>query len=72
MSPLAAGYLERARIMLNEGNYAGVVDQLRHLETQGVDLSLQDREDFTYLLALALYNRGNPNFDAMLKHFPKD
>lgn len=72
MSPLAAGYLERARIMLNNGNYAGVVDQLRHLETQGVDLSVQDREDFTYLLALALYNRGDADCVDLLRQFAEE
>lgn len=69
LSPLAAGYLGRARIMLSEGNYAGVTDQLRHIETQGVNLSVQDREDFTYLLALALYERGDADCVDLLRDF---
>lgn len=69
MSPLAAGYLERARIMLSEGNFGGVIDQLYHLDTQGVQLSAQDREDFTYLLALALYERGEADCVDRLRDF---
>ncbi len=69
LSPLAAGYLERAEIMIDEGNFAGVIDQLRHLETQGVSLSSQDREDFTYLLALALYQRGDADCVDLLREF---
>lgn len=69
MSPLASGYLERARLMLNEGNYAGTIDQLRHLETQGTYLSVHDKEDFTYLLALALYERGDADCVDMLRDF---
>ena len=69
MSPLAAGYLERARIMLSNGNFAGVIDQLRHIDTQGVDLSSQDREDFTYLLALSLYQRGEADCVDLLREF---
>lgn len=69
MSPLAAGYLERGRIMLREGNYAGVADQLRHLETQGVSLSDRDREDCTYLLALALYEQGDADCVDLLRAF---
>ncbi len=45
LSPLAAGFLERARIMLAEGNYAGVIDQLKHLDTQNVFLPAKERED---------------------------
>lgn len=69
LSPLAAGYLERARLMLSNGNFSGVIDQLRHLDTQGVELSVQDREDFTYLLALALYQRGEADCVDLLRDF---
>ncbi len=69
LSPLAAGYMERARIMMDENNYAGVIDQLRHLDTQGVEMSLQEREDFTYLLAMALYERGDADCVSLLREF---
>jgi len=69
LSPLATGYLERARIMLEEGNYAGVVDQLKHLDTQHVDLQPRDREDCAYLLALALYQRGDADCVDILRDF---
>ena len=58
LSPLAAGYLERAKIMLTGGNYAGVIDQLKHLDTQNIALQPSEREDCAYLLALAMYQRG--------------
>lgn len=69
LSPLAAGYLERARIMLGEGNYAGVIDQLKHLDTQGARLNGTDLEDCTYLLALALYERADADCVDLLREF---
>lgn len=69
LSPLAAGYLERARIMMDEKNYAGVIDQLKHLDTQGTLLDPQEKVDFTYLLALALYERGDADCVDMLREF---
>lgn len=72
LSPLAAGYMERARIMLHEGNYAGVVDQLRHLETQQTLLPAGDREDCAYLLAMALYERGEADCVDMLRDFAEE
>lgn len=72
LSPLASGYLERARIMLSEGNYAGVVDQLKHLDTQGVALQPREKEDCAYLLALALYERGDADCVDILRAFAED
>ena len=69
LSPLASGYLERARVMLSEGNYQGVVDQLRHLETQNVSLQPQEREDCAYFLALAMYERGDADCVDLLRDF---
>lgn len=69
LSPKAAGYMERARIMLDEKNYAGVIDQLKHLNTQGTRLTLQEKEDFTYLLAIALYERGDADCVDLLREF---
>ncbi len=69
LSPLAAGYMERARIMMDEKNYAGVIDQLKHLDTQGSLLDPQEKIDFTYLLALALYERGDADCVDMLRGF---
>lgn len=69
LSPLAAGYVERARLMLSEGNYAGVIDQLKHLDTQGVSLSEQDKEDCTYLLAIAMYERADADCVDLLRNF---
>ncbi len=72
LSPLAAGYLERARIMLDEGNFAGVVDQLKHLDTQNVALRPGEMEDYAYLLALALYSRGDADCVDALRKFAED
>ena len=69
LSPLANGYLERARIMLSDGNYAGVIDQLKHLDTQGVALQPDEREDCAYLLALAMYQRGDADCVDLLREF---
>lgn len=72
LSPLAAGYLERARIMLDEGNYAGVIDQLKHLDTQNVGLQPREKEDCAYLLALALCQRGDADCVDILREFAED
>lgn len=69
LSPLATGYLERARLMLSEGNYAGVIDQLKHLDTQNVILPSKEKEDCAYLLALALYERGDADCVDLLREF---
>lgn len=69
LSPLASGYLERARIMLKDGNYAGVIDQLKHLDTENVSLQPGEREDCAYLLALALYQRGDADCVDLLREF---
>lgn len=58
-SPLAAGYIERARSMRDAGNFAGVIDQLRHLDTQQVALSPAMAEEYTFLLADAYYQRDD-------------
>lgn len=69
LSPLAAGYVERARIMLEQGNYAGVIDQIKHLDTQNINLPAQQRRDCAYLMALALYQRGDANCVEVLRDF---
>lgn len=69
LSPLAAGYLERAKIMLTGGNYAGVIDQLKHLDTQNIALQPSEREDCAYLLALAMYQRGDSDCVDLLREF---
>ncbi|MDE7109524.1 MAG: tetratricopeptide repeat protein [Muribaculaceae bacterium] len=69
LSPLAAGYVERARLMIDDGNFAGVVDQLKHLDTQGVNLAPREREDCMYLLAIALYERADADCVDLLREF---
>lgn len=68
-SPLAEGYIERARTMNSAGNYAGVIDQLRHLDTQGVRLSASEAEECTFLLAHAYYERGDEECIRLLIDF---
>lgn len=69
LSPLTAGYLERAKIMLKEGNYAGVIDQLGHLDTQNVNLPTGEQEAYAYLLAISLYERGDAHCVELLNEF---
>lgn len=68
-SPVASGYMERARTMRDAGNYAGVIDQLRHLDTQQVALSPAIAEEFTFLLADAYYQRNDPECLRLLIEF---
>lgn len=71
-SPLAAGYLERARVMMGSGNYAGAVDQLKHLHTQNVALAPEDREEYVYMLSQALFERGESECIELLRAFVRD
>ena len=77
-SPQAEGYMQRARNMLEAGNYAGVIDQLKTLETRNTDFSLLDalspkaKEDYVYMLAEALYQRGDEECVGLLRSFVRD
>ncbi len=68
-SPLVPGYMERARTMSDAGNYAGVIDQLRQLDTRMVALDRQLAEEYTYLLAEAYYERNDEECLALLMEF---
>ena len=77
LSPLPQGYLERAHRMLGSGIYDGVIDQLRHLQTQNTDFSILEivepnaRQAYVYMLAEALYEKGDENCVAMLRDFAR-
>lgn len=68
-SPLADGYIERARTMSRERNYAGVIDQLRILHTRNIELSRAQAEEYTYLLAEAYYERDDAECLRLLLDF---
>lgn len=70
-SPLATGYLERARTMLDAGNFTGVIDQLKQLHTRDAvkNLSNKDKEEYVYLLAKAYYERGDNECLLLLRDF---
>ena len=75
LSPSARGYMERARTMLDAGNYGGVIDQLKMLNTRDTDFSILDalspesREEYIYMLAEALYHRGDSECINLLRDF---
>ena len=71
-SPLAEGYLERARTMLTAGNYSGVIDQLKMLSTKGVSLSEAQEEEYVHMLAQACYERGDAECVSLLRGFVSD
>lgn len=71
-SPLAAGYLERARTMLDAGNYPGVIDQLKDLDTKGIKLNPSEKEEYVFMLARAYYERGDAECVTLLRGFVKD
>lgn len=72
LSPMAAGYLERAKTMVSDGNFAGAIDQLKHLETQMVKLQPHERETCAYLLAYSLYERGDNGSVELLRDFARN
>lgn len=71
-SPLADGYLERARTMLNAGNYAGVIDQLQTIGLNGITLDADKQEELVFMLATAYYERGDTQCITLLRQFVKD
>lgn len=71
-SPLASGYLERARTMLDGGNYAGVIDQLSHLTTQDIQLLPEQKEEMIYMLAQAYFERGDETCVSLLRDFVQE
>lgn len=71
-SPLAQGYIERARTMLDAGNYPGVIDQLSQLHTQGEILSQAEEEQYVYMLSQAYYERGDSECLALLRAFARE
>lgn len=77
-SPQATGYMNRARQMLKNGNYAGVIDQLKHLHTENLNFSLLDalspgdKEEYIFMLAQALYQRGDEECVTMLRDFVRE
>ena len=69
LSPLAPGFLERAKLMMKEGNYAGVIDQIEFIHTDGIILPEEQREECLFLLAIALYQRGDASCIDCLREF---
>lgn len=68
-SPLSEGYIERARIMLREGNYPGVIDQIQTLRSRGVALLPAQEAEALRLVALARYERGEEDGVELLLDF---
>ncbi|MDE5869046.1 MAG: tetratricopeptide repeat protein, partial [Muribaculaceae bacterium] len=77
-APDAQGYMERARTMLDAGNYGGVIDQLKMLQTSNTDFSLLDAlspeagQEYIYMLAEALYQRGDNECLELLRSFQRN
>ncbi len=69
LSPQARGYYDRALEMLDYGNYAGVIDQLGTIETNGSRLPEEEQQDCAYMLAMAMYERGDSECVARLRDF---
>lgn len=68
-SPLASGYIERARTMLDGGNYAGVIDQLSQLNTHDIILPEEQKEEVVFMLAQAYFERGDDTCITLLRDF---
>lgn len=70
--PLAAGYLDRAAAMYRCDNPGGTIDQIRHLDTQGVLLGDESAEEAAWLLAIASYERGEQDCLRLLSDFTRE
>lgn len=72
LSPRALGYLERARLMLSDGNFVGTADQISLLLPLSSGLTEAELSECRYLLARAIYERGGEGCVALLKAFVAD
>lgn len=68
-SPEAGGYIERGRLMLENGNTAGAIDQLKYALGADVAFTLRTEEECRYLIAMAYYERGDEQCMDMLAYF---
>lgn len=68
-APAPFGSLERAREMMQAGNWLGAIDALRALLRDKPALNDADREECDRLLALAMYEAGEPGCIEMLTAF---
>lgn len=72
LSPQAAGYLERARILMKSGNNAGTIDQLRLLRPDMQALPETERQECAFLIAKAFYERGSERCVELLRDYVAD
>lgn len=71
-SPQCTGFMERAKIMSESGNFTGALDQLRHISSEGLQLTPEQREEYLFLLANAYYQRGDKECLATLRDFIRE
>lgn len=69
VSPLAEGYLSRAKTMLDAANYAGVSDQLASLKRSGAHLTPQQMQEALWLAACASYEQGDEEAINLLQEY---
>lgn len=69
ISPQAAGYLERARLMFDAGNFIGCADQLGFIRAANTPLSDANAEEFSYLLAACYYQLDDAECLQLLINF---
>lgn len=67
-----AGYMSRARQMSADRNYQGVLDELRHISTEGVTPLPEESEEGDYLRAKALYELEDSRAVGELRRFVAD
>lgn len=67
--PGVRGDLDRASVMLAEGNYAGAIDRIKSILTRRAPLSKSEEQEATFMLAEALYHRGDDECVALLRDF---
>lgn len=69
LSPEAGGYIERGRIMLENGNTTGAIDQLKYALGADALFTLRTEEECRYLIAMAYYERGDEQCMDLLADF---
>lgn len=69
LSPSAKGYLQRARMMLSDKNFAGTQDQINLLFPNEATLSDALRQECRFMLAKAIYERGGEECVEILRAY---
>lgn len=63
------GYMARGKVMLEQKNYQGVIDQLERITTENLPLTDSESEEMAFMLGTAYYHTANPRCQEILNGY---